>query len=349
MSKRPWTVDVRSDRAVFEELATWWNQCPGPTATPFLRSEWFELWCDAFLTERSSLEVVVWSEVDTPVAVLPLSRNGVRRMSLANSHSDVFDIVAATGIDPGPMVDDWMGHHAVTRLFRLDGHSVLSPSDADRRWHVDRRSDAPFIELDEEPGRVVEGLSRNLVKDVQRLERRLDEIGEVTYIDNVDGVVPDALDRCLRLEASGWKGQEGTAMSSRPESERFYRNLVDLARERGWLRLCALMVGDRIAAFELDLDYAGRRFSLKAGYDEYWSRQSPGKVLQLRVLEAAAALGLTTYEFGGIAEPWKMQWAKQTRPRVNALRFGDRGVSRWIGLGARAIAARRPVDDDREA
>ncbi len=327
-------------------MAPWWNECPGPAASPFLRSEWFDLWCDAFLPESSELEVVVWKEDDSPVAVLPLSRNGLRRTSLANSHTDVFDVVAAQGVDAGPTVDHWLARHPVTRLFRLDGESALNPSNTDRAWHVDRRSDAPFIELDHRTGSVTERLSRNLVKDVQRLERRLEEIGEVTYLDNVDGVVADALDKCMRLEASGWKGDEGTAMNSQPDSERFYRGLVDLARDRGWLRLCALMVDDRIAAFELDLDYADRRFSLKAGYDEYWSRQSPGKVLQLRVLEAASSLGLASYEFGGIAEPWKMQWAKTTRPRVNALRFGSRGMSRWIGLGARAIAMRRPESDD---
>jgi CelD/BcsL family acetyltransferase involved in cellulose biosynthesis len=114
-----------------------------------------------------------------------------------------------------------------------------------------------------------------------------------------------------------------------------------MARERGWLRICALLVAGRLAAFELDLDYDGKRFSLKAGYDENWSRQSPGKVLQLRVLEAAVAAGLSSYEFGGVVEPWKMEWTRTLRPRLNVLTFADRGASRLLGRALREAASRR--------
>ncbi len=346
---RATSVELRDDRGVFGDLAAWWNDCPGPAGTPFLRSEWFDLWSRAFLQEGSKLEVVVWTVDGTPTAVLPLATRGIRHLSLANSHSDVFDLIAMPDSGAATVAMDWLRHRPVTRLFRLDGHSALLPSEPDRSWLVDRRSEAPYVDLPDDPADVERRLSRNLVKQIRRLERRLAETAEITYLDNADGVVPDILEKCFRLEAMGGKGREGTAMSSRPDSDRFYRSLVEVARERGWLRICALMVDDRVGAFELDLDYAGRRFSLKAGYDEYLSRHSPGKVLQLRVLEAASSLGLTSYEFGGVAEQWKLQWAKTTRPRLNALSFGTRGIGRVAGAGARLIASRRPMesnDDD---
>ncbi len=343
-----WTVEIRRDRAVFEELAPWWNRCSGPRSTPFLRSEWFDIWSRAFLPTGSDLEVAVWSEGGEPKAVLPLSRRGPRHSALANSHSDVFDLIVEPGADAAPEVHRWMGHLPVTRLFRLDGRSALIPSSPDPNWHVDRRSEAPFMELTGADA-VSPRLDRHLIKDVKRLERRLTELGEVVYLDNADEVMPNALEECMRVEASGWKGREGSAIASSPDSELFYRELVELARDRGWLRICALLVGERIAAFELDLDYDGRRFSLKAGYDEYWSRQSPGKVLQLWVLEAAAARGLSTYEFGGVAEPWKLQWTDLLRPRVNALRFGNLGRSRLLGPAIRALATRRAVSDEDES
>jgi CelD/BcsL family acetyltransferase involved in cellulose biosynthesis len=339
--------EVRREAGVFEELAAWWNSCPGPRSTPFLRSEWFEIWSDSFLSDHSDLEVVVWRDRGEPVAALPLSRHGPRHSALANSHTEVFDAVLSPGVEAVPVIRDWMRRRPVTRLFRLDGASPLVPPNADPTWYVDRFSGSPFIDLSDGIDRVRGGLGHKLVKDLRRLERRLEEVGEITYLDNADGQVPNALERCMKLEASGWKGREGTAMISNPASDRFYRELVDLARARGWLRICSLMVGERIAAFELDLDYAGQRFSLKAGYDEDLGRLSPGKVLQMRVLEAAVARGLAGYEFGGVAEPWKMQWTSTTRPRLNVLCFGDAGWGRWTGKVIRGVTQRRrPARED---
>jgi CelD/BcsL family acetyltransferase involved in cellulose biosynthesis len=255
-----WSRETRDDRSVFEDLAPWWNQCPGPQSTPFLRTEWFRLWCDSFLPDRSRLEVVLWKRDGSVVAALPLSRSGLKRSSLANSHTDVSDLVAAPDPEAPSVVRQWLAGVPVTRLFRLDGQSLLLPVEPDANWLADRRAEVPFADLSKGIEGLTAGMGRNLRKNLRRLERRAAELGEVVYLDNADGVVPDALEECMKLEASGWKGKEGTAMISRPESARFYRDLVELARDRGWLRICALLISERVAAFELDLDYHGRRF-----------------------------------------------------------------------------------------
>ena len=336
-----WSVEIRNDRALFSELAPWWNECPGPLSIPFLRTEWFEIWTDSFLSRGSNLEIAVWKHDGEPIAVLPLSRRGLRRSALANSQSEVFDVITSPNTDVAPTIEEWLAHQPVSRLFRLDGESLLIPTQPDPNWHVDRQSRAPFIDLGYGMEGVLNGLGRNLIKNLRRLERRTAELGEVVYLDNADGVIPDALEQCMRLEASGWKGRVGTAMISRPDTARFYEELVGLARDRGWLRICSLLVAERIVAFELDLDYHGRRFSLKAGYDQELSRLSPGKVLQQRVLEAAVAGGLSSYEFGGEAEEWKLEWTNSVHPRINVLRFGDRGMSRLLGQAMRGVAQRR--------
>ena len=50
-------------------------------------------------------------------------------------------------------------------------------------------------------------------------------------------------DDALRLEASGWKLREGTAICSRPGVQRFYTLFAERAAARGWLRLLFLTVG----------------------------------------------------------------------------------------------------------
>jgi CelD/BcsL family acetyltransferase involved in cellulose biosynthesis len=335
------SLTTRADSSVFQELAPWWDRCPGPASTPFLRTEWFELWCDAYLSSEAQLEIAIWDAGGGPVAALPLSRNGLRHSALANAHSDVFDLVTDPDHDIASEVRRWLAGRPVTRLYRLDGASPLIPPDPDLNWRVDRQMGAPFLDLEGGIEHLTSQMSSSLKGDVRRRERRLEEMGEVIYLDNADGELPNAVERCLELEASGWKGRAGSAMLSQPESAHFYRRLAEVARDKGWLRLSALLVSERLVAFQLNLDFAGRRFLLKPGYDEELSRQSPGKVLQWKVLEAAATSGLLSYEFGGEAEEWKMLWAQGIRPRLNVLCFGSRGRAKWLGRAIRQVSSPR--------
>ena len=327
--------EVRSDPEVFDDLAQWWDGCPGPRSTPFLRSDWFALWAGAFLEHGQRLEVVVWRQGDEIVAALPLMKRRLRRASLSNSHSDVFDLIAPDTRSASGPVGDFLARRPATRLYRLDGSSPLVPDARDDGWVVTGTSQSPYVSLAGGLDGLREAMGNNLNKNIDRLERKIAGLGEVVYLDNADGEVPGAVEQCLEMEAAGWKGEMGTAMTSRPESTRFYRGLVELARERGWLRVCALLVAERLVAFQLCLDYGGRRFLLKPSYDEDLRRYSPGKVLQWMVLRSAVERGLDAYEFGGDAEDWKMHWTETTHPRVTGIRFGSRGAAAAVGQGLR--------------
>jgi CelD/BcsL family acetyltransferase involved in cellulose biosynthesis len=334
-------TEIRRDLAVFDDLAPWWDACPGPRSIPFLRSEWFRLWSQAFLPHDAELEVVLWRRGGNVIAALPLSRSGMRRSSLANAHSEVFDLIAEPDASLAPAVGQWFARRPVVRLFRLEGGSVIRPAPSEPHWRVDRVSESPYIDLSSGLDVVEQGLGRKLRKNLERGERGLAGTGEVVYLDNADDAFPDAVHRCLKLEAAGWKGETGSAVLSRRDTTRFYGELVELARDRGWLRLCVLLVAERLAAFELDLDVGGRRFCLKTSFDESLGRFSPGKVLQLRALRAAHARGLTSYEIGGEAEAWKMDWTSTTRTRVNALSFASVGVAGLMGRSMEAYTRGR--------
>lgn len=335
-----WTIETSSDRSALRELAEWWDRCPGPAGSPFLTSDWFTLWTDAFLPDGASFELTLWKRDGQVAAALPLMATGWRGASLSNSHTDVFDVIAEDSLDTS-VVRDWMARRTMTRLYRLDGESGLVPSAPDDGWQVAQTSASPYAALDSGLDGLRENMGRNLKKNINRLERRLAEVGELTYLDNADDELPDAVDLGLALEASGWKGETGTAMVSTPASERFYRSLFELARDRGWLRVSAILLAERLVACQFSLDYAGRRFLLKPAYDEDLASHSPGRVLQWKVMQAAVQSGLTSYEFGGEAERWKMEWTSTTRPRLNVLRFASLGPRRLIAAPLKFVAARR--------
>jgi CelD/BcsL family acetyltransferase involved in cellulose biosynthesis len=57
-------------------------------------------------------------------------------------------------------------------------------------------------------------------------------------------------------------------------------------------------------------------YRLKSGYDETWSKQSPGMLLTAAMIERAFADGLTLYDFLGGRERHKLDWDADTRPLV---------------------------------
>jgi CelD/BcsL family acetyltransferase involved in cellulose biosynthesis len=118
------------------------------------------------------------------------------------------------------------------------------------------------------------------------------------------------LDAGLRLEAAGWKGDEGGAVLSRPSYERWYRSIAEIAHQNGWLRLSTLHLDERMIAFTYDLVYGGRRYGMLSAYDASpdVSRLSAGTILLDRMLQRSVEEGLTTYEFGHGSTAWKRNW-----------------------------------------
>ena len=157
------------------------------------------------------------------------------------------------------------------------------------------------------------GLSRNVRGDVRRSLRRLQDVGEVRF-EHTDGLerLDHLLTEAFRVESSGWKGARGTAIASRPETERFYREVSAWAAERGTFRMAVLRLDGRAIAFELGIEEHGVHYALKSGFDPAHRAFSPGKLLIHQILERAFSIGLDRYEMGGV-EGYKLAWANAFR------------------------------------
>jgi CelD/BcsL family acetyltransferase involved in cellulose biosynthesis len=153
----------------------------------------------------------------------------------------------------------------------------------------------------------------------------------------------------MEIEASGWKGDRGTAMASSLATRRFYEEIAGWAARTGMLRLAFLRLDGHPLAFHLDLEHDGVLYHLKGGYDEAFARYSPGKVLHAALLEGAFESGLRRYELLGASEDYKLRWATGSEPRylVQAFAGGARGYGGWLThavgrpLAKRALAVVR--------
>jgi CelD/BcsL family acetyltransferase involved in cellulose biosynthesis len=113
---------------------------------------------------------------------------------------------------------------------------------------------------------------RELARTRRTLEAELG--GPAQLVEVTDD--PAGLDRFLALEAAGWKGEAGSALSSDPAHERFQRESAEAFRAQGRLHLLELRAGGRTAASVLALRSHGTLSTLKIGHDESLRRGTPG-------------------------------------------------------------------------
>jgi CelD/BcsL family acetyltransferase involved in cellulose biosynthesis len=150
------------------------------------------------------------------------------------------------------------------------------------------------------------------------------------------------LERGFAVEGSGWKGREGTAIVSHPETERFYRAIAAAFAARGELVCSSLELDGRMIAWDLSLLHARRVFLLKTGYDEEFRRFAPGLVLRLSVVEDCFARGLDAHELLGHVDDWKPKFATTERHHVEATVHGSAlGSTRARAREAAARVVRR--------
>jgi Acetyltransferase (GNAT) domain len=177
-------------------------------------------------------------------------------------------------------------------------------------------------------------LSKKKIKEYRRLAQRLSEQGDMRFERLQPGAdVQPWLDEFLRLEASGWKGREGSAFASKAPDRRYFTEIVTQAHARGRLALLALRLDGVAIAMKCNFVGSDGAWSFKIGFEESHAKYSPGVLLELENIRIAfderKAGNLTTAAF-----PWMDSCAKPDHPMIDHLWRGARVIeTRVIAAG----------------
>lgn len=314
-------------------------------AVPFLRPGWVTAWWRAF--GAGDLSVGCLRKDGRLVAVLPVAsgRDGLR--TATNYHTPQSGILAESRDDARALVQTLLQDRP-SRL-AVEGITAAGPDMAacreaaeNCRYRILVRpfQKACYLELSGSRDEYTARLSRNLRTDLRRCRRRLDAAGTVTASvhDGADGL-DDLLDRSFAVEASGWKGERGTAIRSSPQTLGFYTDIARWAAVRDMLRLCFLRLDDRPLATYFALESHGTWHLLKGGYDNDFRRCSPGKLLMHDVIRHCYASGVDRIEFHGDAEAYKLRWTHSFRElkRIDAFPRSASGSARWAATAVRPL------------
>jgi CelD/BcsL family acetyltransferase involved in cellulose biosynthesis len=308
----------------FEALASEWDSALPRETLPFDLHCWYLAWWRAF-GEDAELAVCTVRRNGELAGTFPLlgGDNGIR--ALANVHTPSFRPLARDEEAMGTLVAAAMERcRREVELIALPeaDPSLESLSAAARQASMVPLVEAAYASPVVETAGDFDAWRRQSKKrwgaPLERFRRKMGRDYEAEF----EIVVPPTdlereLSEGFEVEASGWKGRAGTAITSSPQTEAFYREVARSFADRDELRLSRIRLDGRDAAFDLCVLHGERLYLLKTGFDEDFRRLAPGLVMRLSIIEHCFEQGLRSHELLGGESEWKAKFATGKRPHVN--------------------------------
>jgi CelD/BcsL family acetyltransferase involved in cellulose biosynthesis len=327
---------------LLDALVTDWERIAeeDPAGEAFYRPEWPQSFLRAFSPSAKLVVVSAWSGSELQ-AVLPLIRArsfstglpvrklvGVAnvhccRLGLAHSPAGEQEQVLRALWDAVKALPDWdlLDFDYVVEDNGIDMLGRYAASDG---WPVSRIRAWQSLHLSfkslqgETPW--LQGTRPKFRSNLRRTRRQLEELGKVTtrHFDTAD---PQALKSFYELEASGWKGKQGTAIACDPRTRRFYDDVARASAEAGLLSLDFLELEGKPIGAHFALQFHGRYCLAKAAYHETYQRYGPGQLLVHEVLSQSRERAIHELDFVGLATWDESRWASERRTHYQIMIF----------------------------
>ncbi|HEX8570993.1 MAG TPA: GNAT family N-acetyltransferase [Caulobacteraceae bacterium] len=352
------SVEIITSRAGFEATAAEWNALADRASpSPLLRHEWL-LTAARTLSPDDDLAVAVARRDGRLCAAAPLvvDRSTVvprlRLLGWQTSEPEAFLYEDEDALEAVCRAVLRLGRPVMLQRLATDSPEwrLLGEHARRRGFAVLRPSTSPyyFTALEKDWPAFEQSIAGKKRSELRKLRRDLESHGEVAF-EMLRPADPETalrlLDELQRIEASGWKGRDGTDMLSRPPLARFMAEYAGLAARRGMLRISVLRLKGEPVVVQMDIEHGGRLWGLKMGTDERWLKCGPGILSTHEICRWAIENGLEGLEHMGRAEQWQRRWPHVVRD-CSSFRFYPRRLGAAVAFGLdTAEYARRKVAD----
>jgi len=349
-------IKIISNVADMTPYESGWNRLAEQAGSPLLSFEWFKA-CALTLHIKDALHIVIYTEQDQLLAIAPLVKvrrhntywleiMGTSRLcepaDLLAESPEALDILLRGVRSRGyPLIlsrvpaDSGLHHEYTDTNGRHRALTKLMPSSTSA--HIDTRRDWSDFQS---------RVSSRRRYEMRRKMKRCTKQGNVRF--DISCPEPAELEAAyqlaIRVEAASWKFRSGTAMVQRADLQQFFGTYLRLACARKQVRMCFMYIGDNCVAMHIGIRFNDKLWILKLGYDENWSRCSPGILLAEETIRHCFESDYAGYEFLGSHENWQNNWDIQHH-KLNTLIVYPLSIRGLVGLSAHVgYAARKRVE-----
>lgn len=228
-------------------------------------------------------------------------------------------------------------------LSQLDSRIDTRPGDAPRFRTQDYIRTA-WVDVDSDFESYWEARGKNLRQNTRKQRKKLDADGVRLRLDCLTAPqdVADAIVEYGRLESTGWKGKDGTAVQSENVQGRFYRRMLEAFCTLNQGRIYRYVIDDKVVAMDLCVHDDDAIVILKTAYDESCKSISPSTLMRQDEFEHIfQERRFSRIEFYGRIMEWHSRWTDRERELYHATFYR----MSWLGR-MKARDRRQPAKSD---
>ena len=285
--------------------------------------EWFEIWLAAFGNDHSG----IWKfESENCSVRIPYHcyRNEIASLGIptvggaTNDHTPRFDLIGnPSGLNSifDKLFRDLSVSLAVFPYLSKNSLLLCAFNKESCAWKylIDDCEQSPFVDCTMDWDSYWKSRGKTRQTWSRREKKLIQKLGARFHVLSTPEEVKQRIEEIFEVEASGWKGQKGSAMKQKSNTRQFYFDLIQSFSEKGWLRVFTMELGGKIIAFQITTLFNKRIFMHKIGYLTEYAKYSPGQALQLQILRwAFREPEVEKFDLlggGGEAFETKLKWA----------------------------------------
>jgi CelD/BcsL family acetyltransferase involved in cellulose biosynthesis len=323
---------LRGGLETIDQLADEWRELCDVAANdqPFYRPEWIRAYLRAFVPGARLLIITVRRQ-QSLCLVLPLvtergtfSKIPVRKLrSAVNNWGGRLDAIRKPDQDGDAAIlaawsylKDLGGWDLLQLQYSLHGSAIGQLAAAARAdgFEVIDQPDrpSPYVLIPTDPELLKQmPLNSRLRRELRQVRRQLSARGTLNFY-RLDASDRDELERFYQLEASGWKGREGSSILSlglRP----FFDEIAESATHFGYFSLYLLELNEDLLAAHFGFTLRKCYYSVIVAYNESFADLSPGHLIISEIVRDCAERGVCCFDVTGQDQGWKLKWTNQTQ------------------------------------
>ena len=314
----------------------------------FLSHEWLSTWWK-HLAEDRRLCIVTARDAGKLIGILPTAEKAAqlwrmtpRVLEFIGSGiigSDYLDVIVAKGREE-EVTEAYAAYlHSrglMLQLSQLRGMNsvaaVLARQLRQRAWTISeaRLNVCPNIDLRAHTWEsYVSTLGPTIRKNINRYLRNLPSTFDMRVeCARTSSEASGALDIVIGLHKKRWTNGASEAFQS-DSVIAFHREFVQLAADRGWLRLLIVWLDSIPVSALYGLKYGPTFYFYQSGFDPAYSKHSVGVATMALAIKTAIADGASEYDFLHGDEEYKFHWASGSRD-LTRLELHPPQASAWV-------------------
>lgn len=303
----------------FTDYATQWDSLirnqPG---TPFLESHFLQPAIEAFGTGEEKLCLLRTNGKLRAGAIMKRKPKGVWE-TFQPSQLPLGAWVTDKSLDVLKICDELAkrlpGAVFGIGLSQIDPRLQTRPNEGPRIRSQDYIQTA-WVDIDRDFDTYWADRGKNLKQNMRKQRNKLEGEGIDTRIEIISDPadVAKAIEEYGRLESTGWKAADRTAIHPDNDQGRFYRKMLKNFCALGRGRIYQMRFNDKIVAMDLCIQDSSVIVILKTAYDETFKTVSPSTLMrQQQFQQLFDEKKFSRIEFFGKVMEWHSRWTQKSR------------------------------------